>query len=756
MPVGVRPDYTVEGISELHYNPLQQYRNVTYNVRLTMMPRHEAPQKTSDRSYNYTTGQIMMETGGTGTINLESLRIKINGPGNNTANYMVAIPASISMELIEPIGGRFIESLSLAAWKLGYRSNTLAIYLLEVWFTGYDENDQPVVCQDWNGNTLIYRWYTRINDLKATIDYKGSKYEVSLVVDHGGGLLANFQHIEEALRIERPLNTIQDICKGLEEALNRRQDARVRAGTQRHPHRYVIQAHPAIAGFKIESQRSGPSRFWNWLTNSSPSTTVSQGTTISSYLTNAMANSTEFLEFLHRVDRNKKGPNATETNPNSLQELMSHVAIVVGSRMREDGDDILFDNITNDAVHEIHIYVTTTPNPKIILSPQEYIDANTASQRNARVQTLLRLGILRKAYSWIYTGENTEVIKADIRINNLWRVVRPLLIESETGQIITSSAAQPTAQHVNPAQQANPARASTARTVEEGRQQQRREYVGGAPEYTEDLPNRSEELAHPHLRARPPFYYVNQELGRSQIPGNFSSYAGEYSVYKQIHANVGAGSVDMNSLDLTVVGDPYYLAQRPPNSNDPSKPVFEETVWEWQQNHWTDESLARVRGETITTVTRPAFWFEATVPAADFTSDDVMNLRPLDSVTGIYHVNAIENVFQKGKFTTELKAFRDNLANPWTERGGAQAGAAAATGGTANGTGPNNAAPRIISGEDVNRQREQSGQPPLSAQAAEADAARQQVTRHAQEQAASGTGLAARAAQRAARERQGQ
>ena len=118
-----KPDHLDDvGVPDVVYNPLSNYRNVTYNTRLTMMPLTESTASRPDRSYNYKNGIIMWETGGTGSTYLEELTMETVGTGNQTGNYAMQQHHLFSGKLVEPLGGRFIESLSIAAMSLDRKS----------------------------------------------------------------------------------------------------------------------------------------------------------------------------------------------------------------------------------------------------------------------------------------------------------------------------------------------------------------------------------------------------------------------------------------------------------------------------------------------------------------------------------------------------------------------------------------------------------------------------------------------------------
>ncbi len=676
MPVGQKPQLDLPGLGDLHYNPLQQYRNVTYNVRLSMMPASDAKLAREARSYNYKIGIVMLETGGTGSINLEELTMKMVGAGNPTANYNTVPPHEIKMKLVEPIGARFIESLSIAAIKQDYVTNPEAVYLLEIWFTGYDDDDKPVVCKNWNNGPLEFRWYVAMTELKMQLDFRGSVYDLAFVAHEGQANLGDFMNLEQGFRMPGNPSTIGEFCKELETALNKREEDKVTAGIREKPHKYKITVHKDLVNLKYDYALFSRATF-SWLLGRGE-TQVSNQTTITRFITAQMPNSKEVLKYLNRVTDGKKLFNHPDTNPNSINKPPRVIVCLAGSRFQEEGQGYVFDKKLNAPAQEVHFFVYARTDSKTFISPREYIDAYEASQRNSRVQVWLDQGLIRKAYKWIYTGENTEVINAEIKIDNLWRAVRPLWINDENGKIIAPGAASP------PAQQRQPGRREPPPTANQARQPQPKTWVeAGEVLYAEDLPAKpGKPEDNPHIRWRPQFYHANVAVNQQNNQSSISEEnAHEYSIFKQIHGQVGAGSSDMVNLDLDVVGDPYFLMQEP---SEAGKSPWQDDVWWFEKNYESEEQLKDKRAITATRTNQPYIWFEAQVPAADLTSNDLMNLRQADAITGIYCVKEVQHQLQKGKFVTKLSTFREVLANPYDVRNPRSSATIANSGGTPN------------------------------------------------------------------------
>ena len=670
------------GVPDVVYNPLSNYRNVTYNTRLTMMPLAESMNSRPARSYNYKNGIIMWETGGTGTTYLEELTMETVGTGNKTGNYAMQQHHLFTGKLVEPLGGRFIESLSLAAMESGYKNNDGAVYLLEIMFKGYDtESDAPVDCVGWDGEPMHFCYYVRIKTLKMKLDYKGSVYDFELYPDLGAAGHSDHMNLEQGFRMEGHPNTIGDFCKQLEKALNKREEEKVSAGLRTIPHKYTISAHKDIAGLKYEySFFSDITHLWGMRKGEIQ---VEAGTTIHAFMGNTLPNSQDVLKFLHRVNDGKKEYNNPDTKKGTLDKPARHFSVICGAKSLGQ-----FDMKLGGYAEDIHFFLTTKEDAKTVISPQEYEDATQQGQRDGRINYWIKKGLLRKVYKWIYTGENTEVINCDIKLDYLWRQVRPMWID-EDGNPVGSTSTSRTAKE--------PPAGRSAGQTGKGQGPRGTQGSGGSGggtgsfsagpggKYAEDLPYRSSAPSgtfYPHM---PRYYHMNTTVNsKSEQAALSPENAMEYSIYKQLGNSMGGGEADMNTISLEVVGDPYWLMQVP------GAPPWEEDVWEYEAG-LTEEVLAEKRKKMSSHNWLPFIYFEAVIPAADWSTSDTMNLRHSDTISGVYSAKKVINKFSKGKFTTTLDCFRDTLGNPYGGKKSQSSSFTPASQGAASGKGPQNA-----------------------------------------------------------------
>lgn len=685
-----RPTFNDDiGLPDIHYNPLQNYRNVTYNTRLTMMPAKEAALERPLRSYDFKKGIIMWETGGAGTVFLEELQVETVGTGSASGSYASQQFHNFSGKLVEPIGGRFIEALSLGALTLGYANNSGAVYLFEIYFSGYNsESDMPEQCRGWDGEELIFRWYVTLKELKMKLDYKGSTYDFTMFPSTAEAGLSDHTHLEQGFKMEGSPGTIGEFCTQLEKALNDREKEKVKSQQRCHAHVYKISAHKEIANLKYDYGLFSLNTLSFGMYKGQIQ--VPSGTTIQSFVLSSMPNSKDILKFLHKIPE-KKDFNSTDTKKDTMHIIAKNFSIISGSKDRETAGKPLFDNRIGTTAKEVHYFITTKEDAKNVIGPQEYEDAWETTNRDKRVDNWIKKGLLRKVYKWIYTGENTEVINCDIKLDYLWRTVRPLWLDKD-GKPVSAQSTRLAAKATKGGSSPAPVACVDARSVQPFNDGKTQLYVEDMP-YREgqDLDINPKKGWYPHM---PQTSIVNTTVQEGSGQGALSpESATEYSVYRQLGNGQATGVEDMFTMTLEVVGDPYWLFQIP---GKPGTAPWEEDVWEYEKEQLTEDMMAEKRKKTASHNWLPFIYFQAQAPAADLTTDDLMNLRKADTITGIFSAKKVTNKFVKGKFTTTLECFRDQLSNPWgktSKKSTSSSFTPKAGTGEASATGPTNASP---------------------------------------------------------------
>ena len=542
----------------------------------------------------------------------------------------------------------------------------------------------PETCKGWQDEELVFRWYVKLTDLKMKLDYKGSTYDFKFANAGGEAALNDFTTLETSFKMEGAPATIGDFCKQMEIALNKKEEYLVKIGRVTYPHKWVITAHKDIAG--ISFNYSIGKKVWNFLFG--PSDIQAQpGTSIQQFIIGALPNSQDVLKYQHRVPE-KKDYNSMDTKEKTSHIPIRAWAIICGARDLDEAGQPKWDQKRGTTAKEVHYFITSKEDPRTVIAPNEYKDATDPDERKKRVDNWIKKGYLRKVYKWIYTGENTEVINTNLHLDYLWRKVRPLWIDEDGNPIGATGSAPPAKEPPKGQKNGSMPKSQDARKVSPPN-------TTGKTFYAEDMPWRKsadtdlspKEGWFPH---QPQFYNMNVTVGaQSSSSALYQQSAQEYSVYRQV-TNSMAGSAEMVSMDLEVVGDPYWLQQIP---GKPGTPPWTDDVWQYEKDQMTEEQMAEQRKTTSTSTTLGFVYFEAQLPSVDYTADDTMELRRSDAISGVYYATKAVNRFYKGKFTTKLSLNRETLCNPWDGK--------KSTGSTTNkkdpknasSTGPKNAAP---------------------------------------------------------------
>lgn len=220
---------------------------------------------------------------------------------------------------------------------------------------------------------------------------------------------------------------------------------------------------------------------------------------------------------------------------------------------------------------------------------------------------------ITKSYDYIYTGQNADILKFDIQINNLFFVGTMPSAESSTRQV------------ANPDQQ------------------------GAAPDpgrKTETPEGKSPEVQTGNLgRARP---RKDPKLLQQRLKGGAGAGDTEQMVAEAFHsAFINGASADLVSVNLEILGDPYWLV----DSGFANYFSTENAA----SNQITNDGTANYEGGDV------YIYLSFRTPADVNTSTglyDFSNLETESPFSGIYKVTKVTNTFNNGTFTQELRCLR--------------------------------------------------------------------------------------------------
>lgn len=671
--------------SDVADNPLLKYTSYTYNIDLTLMPSDERTLKQVDRSYNQSRGIKIIDSAAVGSVVTESLEITTSNPGHTQAFYMSSLDHRFKMTLVEPIGGRLPAMIGAAAQSFNYRNSAEALFLLEVTFKGY-ENDLPVTCVDYNGNEMLYKWYVIITKLDMSIDVKGSTYSLELVANFGASSNTEKLKIEKGVQVDKDndnskQNNIQGLITRLESGLNQYQEELVKEGVQAKADTYKFYVCPTLKNHKFDfASKQIPTKKEGWMSAffTDGNIALAPGVTIQGFVHQMFGTSPELVKYLtndefdfkspnpkttsfaqnadgSKTDTEKKAIAAQKKNARTLRKLKKSILIVTGSTT-QPGD--AFDYKRKKEAVDIEIFIGAKALTKDLIHPDETEILDTPASIDdvsERINDYLRHGLIRKAYKWIYTGENTEVINLDLKFNNLWRIPLSMIQDLTAPQAKEETVEEVAARRRKQFYAKQNRNADTVDRIQNEKTNPLR--------FAEDLIE-TDVLESQQKEAniyKPQFTPTNTKAFEkaSQAEGNRPEYVAKH-IFKQLHSQASTGGGDLVNLDFDVLGDPFWLHQVPSGVESPA-PVQDDIDFYLNNIGNYQESLKNHLAKTAGVNVDNSIYLEVGLPSADRNEQDLMDLDKEDLITGVYRIFEVVHTFTGGKFTSKLKGTKDQL-----------------------------------------------------------------------------------------------
>ena len=351
---------------------------------------------------------------------------------------------------------------------MGVSNHLTAPYFIEVWFTGYDE-DGTIASTDMK--EVIYRLFrVNITKLMSDTSSSGTDYQIEGVFD---GSFGNSDHVAipaNGVNIAS-VDTVGDFFDKLSAELTRQQgqlqlDNRARIEYQfRMPQQmraWRLTQRPTAsqrnADFRVTGFANGTSR---------PTISIARGMDISTILYFVVSMTAEGRRFM-AGDEATVGPAQNQTraasqrqNSPSLRDNGLANIFSIHSQTRLIG----FDFLVNDYVRRVIYTFTYYPTTRAIVDIATVRQTLQDNQQFNRAQALLGSRRYVKAYEYIYTGRNLDVLRFDIKLELTWQAAIPMQLGENTYLNYTVGPAQdPSGVAVDVLSQFNQAQARLAQS----------------------------------------------------------------------------------------------------------------------------------------------------------------------------------------------------------------------------------------------------------------------------------------------------
>lgn len=417
-------------------NVLDSYANYTYHIRLSMMSDVDAYSSTVLANFDRINKLVIAESGVTVGFNITDFEIEnMCSPG---PRVQAMTHTNFKMTIKEPYGLSLVDRIYSYAQTMGVINHLTSPYFIEVWFTGYDENGEIATTEL---KQQLYKVF-RVNITKIISDTtsSGTVYSIDGIFD---GMYANADHVAipaGSIRLNR-VTTVGDFFTQLESSLNAQQGELQYDQTARIEYRFRMT--PEMASWPLVQRPTASQRnadisveSYNSGTNFAPTISIARGMDISTIL--------YFVISMTEAGRNFVAGTSTRTsegNPNRSGRSNANLGINGMANLvaiHSQTEIIGFDYLINDYIRRVTYTFTEYPTARAIIDVSTARNALTPNAQRDRAQSQLRSRRFLKAYEYIYTGRNLDIIRMDIKLELTWAAAIPLHLGENTYTNFTS------------------------------------------------------------------------------------------------------------------------------------------------------------------------------------------------------------------------------------------------------------------------------------------------------------------------------
>jgi hypothetical protein len=391
--------------SKVVTNALDQYANYTYHIKFWMTSDSQAEklaETTNKDDIDNIPKVVIAESGVTVGFNISEFTYRnLTGTTKETRN-MPSI--SWSMKITEPYGFSLPDRLSTASREIGVLNWQRGKYFIQLWFTGYNEQGQPV-------SQALFHQVFRVSI--TNIDFNGNEgggnYHIKGLFD-GMAAFTNQLSLSEK-NINVSATTVGEMLQKFESALNN--NAIDLAYGTAPLEEYRIKFPNEMTQWSINKNRlSDDARSRNMNIKAEGNTitvNANPGVDFSNMVNRILSLTDEFL----RWSQGGEGQN------NSIGTL-SH-GLVRNIKIHARVEHVGYDTLAKDYVKRITY--TIVPYYEVRVRGEDIPTIRNTEKKNVqqdKLRFLFSANRIRKKYEWIYTGQNLDIIKFEFKVNNFF------------------------------------------------------------------------------------------------------------------------------------------------------------------------------------------------------------------------------------------------------------------------------------------------------------------------------------------------
>ena len=630
------------------YNELDAVDLPTYHFKLYMIPEEDFFKGKIDSDNKIVISESAVTAATIDDVTIKSVPgiSQATGPGTSTI---------ITFTIKQPHGASLLDDIYNSAAFLGIRNYQKAPYFLELTFKGRGTNSSSPL--DSSVGDKKWVWNIFISNVITTVDSAGSVYEFTCAsVQNSGSDRRNYVFKKN---VSAKGNTVKTVIDEMVNKLNSGEEER-KATNQKMSDTFEIDIDSSIADLKLTPDENvTPVKSVDFGQSEDLSVTTvhfNDGTTLYNAIDAILASTSLYQEDIKASDSADSNPvedkNETKKIFKKLYRIWVDVELLGYDTGRED--------YAKAFKYKIIPYSVSTA---LTQSQENVVTTETSSKR---AKSYIDKKVLRKEYSYIFTGLNDQVIDFDIKFNFGWFAGMPRqggFLDNYVSHDVGKNIREKTSKELKTQEETmtkqnkfgakvtadNTPKSESSQSTQQGSATTSKTKPSLRATYAADITFEKAQARLTELRNSKILQHTSfteSDEGSSVIHGVEGSFGPGRSYLSAIYGQVMKSAEHMK-IDLSIKGDPYWLQPSPYKV--------------------TDTYLRGVRGEesseansSINYISGQHFiLFTARTPIAEVVLGDGKDFSTSTMLSGVYTVITVDSEFNQGVFTQTLLCTRD-------------------------------------------------------------------------------------------------
>jgi len=413
------PDINPSGNKVPFYedNILNKYPNYMYSWKIHVV--HPAEADRFEENIQKQRAVTIADQGVETEINIESIEQRMVLAFQKTDRNSIANEFQIRMS--EPGGMTMFNRILFASKRLGIENHLKATYLLELNFVGYEDDGRAV-------SNIIgpYFYSCTLTNLDVQHRDGATGYVASFIETSQDAYSKVSLHLKQDINFEA--STFGEFLKTFQEKIQEQENNRLSFSmNQAYPTVYILELEDEVSewGSWEFGAVEGKDDFTRGISvsgNGKLKFSFPAGTSIVAGVATALYQTKNFQKLpIFEGGFAKENPEEGEARPEKLAQLTSWMKL--DTSVTFDRYDFLMKHYQKFITYRVGQYIT----PEVAHDPASHLELYQDDLlQKKRLQNIVKNGLIRKKFDYLFTGLNTEVLDLDINLSNTYYQLQAL------------------------------------------------------------------------------------------------------------------------------------------------------------------------------------------------------------------------------------------------------------------------------------------------------------------------------------------